>query len=123
MKISKTKTILSVALVGIFFIATKSLAFFGGWDNGMFLIEDFGLPNANPENIIINLLEWLLLIFTILAVISFVIAGIMFLMAGSNKEMYERAKNAVTYSIIGVTVGIIGYIVIRFIDEALNANL
>ncbi len=89
------------------------------WMTGLNIAGTYGLPNAFVYDIFDNLLLFLLAIFTILAVISFVINGIMFLMAGSSQDMAERAKRGVTLSIIGVAIGISGYIIITFIDSIL----
>jgi ribose/xylose/arabinose/galactoside ABC-type transport system permease subunit len=93
------------------------------WLDGLSVANSFALPNQSIYSIIINFLEWLLMIFTILAVLSFVITGIMFFMAGANADNAEKAKKMVTYSIIGIVVGLSGYIIISFLDSVLLANI
>ncbi len=90
------------------------------WDTGITAAGGFNLPSASIYEIITNFLLWLLAIFTILAVISFVITGIMFFTAGANTENAEKAKKMVTYSIIGITVGLSGYIIVGLIDYLLS---
>lgn len=107
-----------VFILGIFFLPLLAQA---DWSTGLSIGQTYGLPNPwdGIYGIIDNALLWILSIFTLLAIISFVINGIMFLMAGGSQDMADRAKRGVTYSILGILVGISGYIIIRFLDELL----
>jgi hypothetical protein len=116
----KTKKILSsLLLIGLFFFFNPVSA---DWLAGLGQAGAYGLPDTSVEDIIRNILMWILYIFTILCVIAFVIAGVMFLMAGSNAKMAEQAKNAVTFSIIGIAIGLSGYIIIRLADNLLRGT-
>lgn len=116
----KTKKIISaVSLISLFAFVNLAGA---DWQAGISAVSGYNLPDSSVSNIIATFLMWLLAIFTFLCVIAFVIAGVMFLMAGSNKNMLETAKNAVTYSIIGIAIGLIGYIVVRFVNELLRGT-
>lgn len=86
------------------------------------LVAETDLPYQDEEVILEETLIWLLGIFTILAVLSFVISGVMFLFAGANKNLADKAKDGVTYSIIGIVVALIGYIIIKLIFDLLNAT-
>lgn len=94
-----------------------------GWGEGLVAVGNFGLPVAYVDEIIENTLLWILGMFTFLCVIAFIIYGIMFLMAGGSQVAQEKAKKGVMYAIIGIAVGISGYIIINFIDELLMAVL
>jgi flagellar basal body-associated protein FliL len=65
---------------------------------------------------------WLLLILTVIAVIGFIISGFMFIIGDTSGDK-EKAKSWLTYSIIGVIVALIGYIVINLIDTILRGNV
>lgn len=86
------------------------------------LVAETDLPYQDEEVILEETLIWLLGIFTILAVLSFVISGVLFLFAGANKNLADKAKDGVTYSIIGIVVALIGYIIIQLIFDLLNAT-
>ncbi len=90
----------------------------GGWNIGN--LAGFGLPTGSIYGIIGNLLMWLLGIFGFVGVIGFVISGIMYLVAAGDEDMIGKAKKAMTYSIIGVVVGLLGVVVIQAINLALN---
>ncbi len=90
----------------------------GGWDTSS--LGGLGLPTGSIYGIIGNLLMWLLGIFGFVGVIGFVISGIMYLVAAGDEDMIGKAKKAMTYSIIGVVVGLLGVVVIQAINYALN---
>lgn len=108
---------ISISVVAI----TPSCNVNAGWLTGYDMARDSSnLPENYVGNVILTLLLWLLAIFTFLCVISFVIAGIMFLAAGSDPKLAENAKSAVKYSIIGIAVGLSGYVIINFISTTLE---
>ena len=91
-----------------------------GWSDQLTEINvDANLPSASFYDIVYNLMLFLLALFTIFAIISFVVYGMMFLFSGANKNLVESASKGVKYSIIGILIGLSGYIVINFINELL----
>jgi hypothetical protein len=120
MKISlKTKKILSFFVVmGIAFLPL----FVGAqWDpkGGN---EETNLETTSVYTIIKAIMNWLLLILTVVAVIGFIISGFMFII-GDSSGSKEKAKGWLTYSIIGVIVALIGYIAINLIDSILGGTV
>lgn len=77
------------------------------------------LPNTSIATIIFTFLQWLLLVFTFISVIGFIISGIMFITAGGSDRVND-AKKWLTYSIIGVAVGLLGYVINAFVDQTLS---
>jgi hypothetical protein len=82
----------------------------------------FGLPSGRITEIIKNIVSWLLYIFGFLGIIAFVISGIMYLTAAGDTEQEKKAKGAMKMGIMGVIVGLAGFVVIQAIDTALNAG-
>lgn len=105
----------------VFFVATPLLVS-ADWTDGLSLAGIFsGLPTIlEVDQVIFNVLQWLLRIFTFLAVISFIVNGLMFILSGGNTDMATRAKKGVAYSIIGVAVGLSGYIILAQINTLLE---
>lgn len=91
----------------------------GGWSLGS--ISTFGLPGGSIMGIAVNILSWLLGLFGIIGILGFLISGIIYLTAAGDEERMAYAKRAMQYSIIGVIVGLVGFVVIQAIDYALNA--
>jgi hypothetical protein len=95
---------------------------FGQWDKGVTAGSASNLPKTGISAIIANTMKWLLGIFGFLAIIGFVIAGIMYLTAAGDEKKMASAKNAVVYSIYGVVVALLGFIILQAVDTWLNAS-
>jgi heme/copper-type cytochrome/quinol oxidase subunit 2 len=92
------------------------------WGTGLSNAQAVGLPGGHIYQIIASTLAWLLAIFGFIAVIGFVISGVLYLTAAGNESQAEQAKNAMKYSIIGVIVALMGYVVIQAIDFWLSGT-
>ena len=103
-------------LVSVFPLATLA----DGWS--LTNISSFNLPSQTITSIISNLVLWLLFIFGFLGILGFVISGIMYLISAGDDDMIKKAKKTMTYSIIGVVVGLAGYVLIQAIESILNAE-
>ena len=77
------------------------------------------LPSGSLYNIIENILKWLLIIFCFIAIIGFVISGIMYLTAAGDEDQQEKAKNQMFWSITGVIVGLVGLVVLYAVHKML----
>lgn len=86
------------------------------------LAGDTGMPDVfgGIGTVLDNVLIWLLGIFGVLALIAFVISGVMYLTSRGDQSQIDNAKNAMTWSIIGVVVGLSGVIVISTIEELMQ---
>lgn len=94
----------------------------GNWSRGTTNYQATGLPTGSIYLIISATLSWLLGILGFIAVIGFVISGILYLTAAGNEAQIEKAKNAMTYSIIGVIVALMGYVIIQAVNAWLGTN-
>jgi hypothetical protein len=83
--------------------------------------EETGLADATIKEILTKLLKWLLEIVGIIAIIGFVISGIMYLVSTGNEEMITKAKKYMLYCLIGIVVALASFVVIQAIDAILNA--
>ncbi|MFC1644415.1 Mbov_0395 family pilin-like conjugal transfer protein [Patescibacteria group bacterium] len=94
--------------------------------SGVCIPFETGLPDPGGEDpvttIIFNFMQWILGIFGVLAVVSFALAGLQYFMAAGDDTSMEKAKKHMIWSIIGVVVGLIGFVVIQAIDNLLNAS-
>ncbi|OGI27180.1 MAG: hypothetical protein A2359_01445 [Candidatus Moranbacteria bacterium RIFOXYB1_FULL_43_19] len=117
----KTKKILSVAplSVSLAIIVLPSIIF----AEGVVIPSDTGLPQGSDlKTVVENFMKWLLMIFGFLAIIAFIISGIMYLTSGGDKERAETAKKAMNYAIIGVVVGLAGYVIIQAVENMLKGG-
>jgi hypothetical protein len=79
------------------------------------------LPKTSVEGILSNFLKWLLGIFSVLAIISFTIAGIQYFMAAGDENQAKNAKKNMQLSIIGVLVAFSALVIIYAIGNFLSA--
>lgn len=95
-----------------------------GWTGGLSAIKtESGLPDTSVSGIVKGVLMWILAIFGFIAIIGFIIAGIMYLTAAGNSKQIETAKTAMTWSIVGVIVALMGYVIILAADFLLSGSV
>ncbi|MEI8103517.1 MAG: hypothetical protein WCG84_01270 [Candidatus Moraniibacteriota bacterium] len=82
--------------------------------------SDFSLPNASIMGIVGNLTFWLLAILGFIGIIGFVIAGILYLTAAGDETQAKKAKNALMYSIMGIIVALLGFVILQAATVMLN---
>jgi hypothetical protein len=97
------------------FLAHPALAQWSDPKSGT-LKTDSGLPSSGVDSIVSNLMFWMLSLVGFLAVIGFIISGILYLTAAGNDGQIKTAKTAMTWSIVGVIVALVGYVVIQAVD-------
>lgn len=95
---------------------------FSAYAEGVRLPTDVGLPSASIPVILEGLVRWLLYIFGFLAIISFLISGIMYLISAGDEDSQKKAKNQMRWSIIGVIIGLAGLVAITAIDRLLRGG-
>ncbi|MFZ2187073.1 MAG: pilin [Candidatus Moraniibacteriota bacterium] len=74
-----------------------------------------GLVNMSVYDLVTRVMNWLLGLIGVLAVIAFVISGILYLTAAGDEDQVEKAKSIMMYAIIGLVVALIGLIVVNAI--------
>lgn len=90
---------------------------------GVCFPDETGLPDSQDiPGILSSVLKWLLGIFSTIALISFVISGVLYITSSGDTDQIEKAKRNALYSILGVIVGLSGYIIIVAIQAALGGN-
>lgn len=82
---------------------------------------DTHLSTKSVYDVLITIMKYGLAILTILGVIGFIVSGIIYITAGGAGKA-DMASKWLTNSIIGILVGLIGYIVIRLISNILSGN-
>lgn len=97
----------------------KELATSGNVGASSTLIDD-----ANSiKKIVTNILKFLFSIIGILALLGFVLGGIMYLTSMGDRSKTDSAKKIILYSIIAIAVSGSGIIILKFIISLLEANL
>jgi hypothetical protein len=81
-----------------------------------------GLSSTPIYVIVSNIFSWLMGLFTTLAVLAFVISGVQYFMSSGDESMAEKAKENATNAIVGIIVGLSGFIIIKAIAAALSGQ-
>ncbi len=77
-----------------------------------------GAPRVTSFALLIENIVWAIwIIFTVVVVISFIFAGIMFLTAAGDSKKLETAKSAFVWGIVGVIVGVIAFTIITIVSR------
>jgi hypothetical protein len=92
------------------------------WSRGIGNAQSAGTPSGTIIGIITSTMNWLLAILGFLGIIGFVIAGILYLTAAGDEGQIDKAKTAMMYSIIGVIVALLGFVVIQAVNAWLNQS-
>ena len=121
------KTLFIVVLLSLTFIfsfytqaQTCETGFYA--ENGVCYPSNTGLSESTVEGVITSVLEWLLGVFGFLGILTFIASGIFYLTAAGDAEQEKKAKNAMKMGIMGIIVGLAGFVIIQAIDAALNAQ-
>jgi hypothetical protein len=92
------------------------------WGRGQGNAQSAGTPGGSIYGIINSTMNWLLAILGFLGIIGFVIAGILYLTAAGDEDQIGKAKNAMMYSIIGVIVALLGFVIIQAVNNWLGGT-
>jgi len=101
---------LPVSAVGLYDSGTDYL------NDGFFLENTYGLPDGSILGIASNLLFWLLSLFAIVGIIGFVLSGIFYLISAGEEDMVTRGKDGMKWSIVGILVGLSGFIIMQAVN-------
>lgn len=66
------------------------------------------------------IIQALLLFVGATAVLFIVIGGFQFIISGGNPENIQRAKNSIIYSIIGLAIAVLSYVIVTFVIKSLQ---
>ncbi len=79
--------------------------------------EGSDLPDLSPEDIIINIFNWLAGILALISVVVIVIAGIMWVTAGGNEDTVKKARGMILYAVIGLIIAGAAYGIVNVVVE------
>jgi hypothetical protein len=80
------------------------------------------LPDSTSVNdIIIDVINWVLAFLASLSVLMIVVSGIMYITSGGDETRIGSAKKWLTYSIVGLVVALLSYVIVRTIGAMLGA--
>gem|GEM_PF-840119 len=94
----------------------------GGWDVNS-LKGATNLPDRKPEEIMLTVIDWAIVIVGLLCVIIFIYGGFLYLTAQGETDRIETAKKVIIYAVIGVAVSVLGYVAVKTVNDILVGNV
>jgi len=116
---NKLRYAVSAATVAALTLPVLAMAQFNASSTGA---EGAGLSEDTVGNILAVVLNWFLMLIGIIAVLAFVIAGIMYITAAGDEDRIASAKKTMTYAMIGVVVALIGLLIVRLLAYFLGST-
>ncbi len=86
------------------------------------LRDETNLPLSSFMDVLTNIMKWALAIVSVLSVLGFVIAGILYLTAAGDEDAIARARRAFVGAIFGVIVSLLGLIVLQAMQTVLSGE-
>ena len=80
------------------------------------------LPTGTVKGIVSQFMTWILGMVGFLGVIGFAIAGILYLTSAGDEDRIGTAKKAMTWSIVGVIVALLGVVIIQAANSMLGGT-
>lgn len=74
-------------------------------------------PGVDLQKIVNFGIQLLLVVAALLAFIFFILGGIAWITSAGNKEALEKAKKKLTYSILGLIIALLSFVIIRFLGQ------
>jgi len=124
--IVKKITRFGLTLVAMF----PAMALAAAWDSSYYgsgssyfgpgMDNPYGLPEGTILGIASNFLFWLISLFAILGIVGFVLSGIFYLISAGDEDMVKRGKDGMKWSIIGILVGLSGFLIMKALSAFLS---
>ena len=107
----------------IFFLILLGVLISAGYPSGPVSAQlgNYGSPISLCQ-IIPNIETAVWVIFGLIAVVCFVIAGILFLTANGDAQKLATARSAVIWGIVGIIVGIVAFSILTIIGISIGAG-
>jgi hypothetical protein len=106
-------------LTALLFLIVPFFALAAVTDPSLQQVSGGGFAQGDLGTIIGRILKWALGFLLVIAVGAFVISGILYVTAGGEEGRIKTAKTIMIFAIVGVIVGLIGYVAIQTVQGLL----
>jgi hypothetical protein len=90
---------------------------------GLNFANNIGLQNANPKNVIVNVIQVLLSFLAIIAVIIVLIGGFLWMTAGGNDEKVTQGRKYIVNGAIGLLIVLAAFAITNFLINTIQNNI
>ena len=77
---------------------------------------------VNLSDYVNTLMSYIIGLVGLIAILGFLISAVMYFTAAGDEEKIKKAKSAMTYSIIGVVVALVGFVVLNIVQGFLDTT-
>lgn len=81
-----------------------------------------GLSDREPGQVVVSVMNWLMAILGLIAIIMFVVAGMLYLTAAGDEQKTETAKRIIMYTIVGVAVALTAYVIVMTVEQLVTGG-
>lgn len=86
-------------------------------------LNDVNIPKvAADATTLASVLTWVYMIMGILAVVFIIVGGIRYALSGGEADGVKRAKNTITYAIVGLVLVILAYTITQFVVMTVDGS-
>lgn len=85
------------------------------FDPGGTIANSLKLPKNDAESLVVDTVQWILGLLGLFAVITILYGGFRYLTSGGNEETIKNAKAILKTSVIGLTLVLFSWAIIRFV--------
>jgi hypothetical protein len=93
------------------------------WDGTLSILKPLkinGQEATDISQVASKLINWLLLIISLVATIMIVYAGVLLVFNGGNESQFKKAKTILTWAIIGLVVSLSAFAIVNIIQSLLG---
>ena len=90
---------------------------------GLNFANNIGLQNANPKNVIVNVIQVVLSFLAIVAVIIVLIGGFLWMTAGGNDEKVTQGRKYIVNGAIGLLIVLAAFAITNFLINTIQNNI
>ena len=77
---------------------------------------------TNVSTYVNTLMSYIIGLVGVIAILGFLISAVMYFTAAGDEEKITKANSAMTYSIIGVVVALVGFVVLNVVNNFLSTT-
>lgn len=77
---------------------------------------------TNVSTYVNTLMSYIIGLVCVIAILGFLISAVMYFTAAGDEEKITKANSAMTYSIIGVVVALVGFVVLNVVNNFLSTT-
>ncbi len=113
------KKIVKISTI-VFFVCFSLLIQFRAYAQGPSIVPDDGKKAGGNYEVndfvlvAINVSKWVLILSGSLALLAFIVGGLMFILSGGNRELVEKGKSSMIAATIGIIVVLLAFTAINY---------